>query len=44
MLVPALGEEVTMQLVQQAGSVGGCDFVLVHPDLLLDTRCGGSSN
>ena len=37
-LVPALGEAVTMQLVQQAASVGGCDFVLVHPDLLIDQR------
>ena len=37
-LVPALGEDIALQLVQQANTVGGCDCVMVHPDFLLDQR------
>ena len=38
-LVPALGAENTVSLVQQASTLGGCDCVLVHPELLQDRRC-----
>ena len=39
-LVPALGAENTVSLVQQASILGGCDCVLVHPEHLQDRRCG----
>jgi hypothetical protein len=39
-LVPALGVENTLSLVQQASTLGGCDCVPVHPELLQDGRCG----
>ena len=35
-LVPAVGVENALLLVQQAIQLGGLDFVLVHPDLLHD--------
>lgn len=35
-VVPALGADVTVQLVQQAAMLGGCDFVLMHPEYLRD--------
>jgi hypothetical protein len=40
-LVPALGVDNTVMLVQQAMALGGCDFVLVHPDFLKDTTPTG---
>lgn len=35
-VVPALGADNTVQLVQQAAALGGCDFVLMHPEFLRD--------
>ncbi|PNH09255.1 hypothetical protein TSOC_004141 [Tetrabaena socialis] len=35
-LVPSLGADNTLQLVQQAAGMGGCDFVLMHPEFLRD--------
>jgi hypothetical protein len=40
-LVPALGADNTIQLVQQAQSLGGCDFVLMHPEFLRDRSPAG---
>jgi len=40
-LVPALGIDNAVQLVQQAAALGGCDFVLVHPDFLKDMSQAG---
>nr|AER58218.2 channelopsin 2 [Chlamydomonas raudensis] len=40
-LVPALGIDNTVQLVQQAAALGGCDFVLVHPEFLKDASSSG---
>ena len=39
--VPAVGVETTVQLARLAPSLGGCDFVLVHPDLLVDHHAPG---
>ena len=41
-LVPAIGSETTVQLVQYAVSQGGCDFVLAHPDLVLAPSPNGT--
>ena len=40
-LLPALGMETGLQLVQQASMMGGCDFVLVHPEFLQDRTQNG---
>nr|AER58217.1 channelopsin 1 [Chlamydomonas yellowstonensis] len=40
-LVPALGVENTLLLVQQAMQLGGLDFVLVHPEFLRDRSQNG---
>ncbi|GAX82612.1 hypothetical protein CEUSTIGMA_g10038.t1 [Chlamydomonas eustigma] len=40
-LVPALGVDNTLQLVQQAASMGGCDCVILHPELLQDRSPNG---
>lgn len=40
-LVPALGPENTLQLVQQAMGLGGCDFVLLHPEFVRDRSPNG---
>lgn len=40
-LVPALGGDNTLQLVQQASALGGCDCVLLHPEFLKDTSPNG---
>ncbi len=43
-LVPALGVDNTAALVQQAAGLGGCDFVLAHPEFLRDKSAGGIVN
>lgn len=35
-LVPAMGLDNALQLIQQANALGGCDFVLLHPEFLQD--------
>ncbi|EFJ51427.1 hypothetical protein VOLCADRAFT_79664 [Volvox carteri f. nagariensis] len=35
-VVPALGADNAVQLVVQAAGLGGCDFVLLHPEFLRD--------
>lgn len=40
-LIPAIGEETTLQLVQQALMTGGCDFVLMHPEFLRNSNLLG---
>lgn len=40
-LVPALGSDNTLQLVQQAHALGGCDCVLLHPEFLKDSSPSG---
>ncbi|GFR44466.1 hypothetical protein Agub_g5727 [Astrephomene gubernaculifera] len=40
-VVPALGVDNTLQLVQQAAALGGCDFVLMHPEFLRDRSPAG---
>ncbi len=40
-LVPALGSENTLLIVNQAIEMGGLDFVLMHPDFLKDTSSVG---
>lgn len=37
-LIPAIGEETTLQLAQQAMMTGGCDFVLIHPEFLRNSN------
>ena len=40
-LVPTLGDDNTLKLVQQAATLGGCDCVLLHPELLRDRSPAG---
>jgi hypothetical protein len=40
-LMPALGMDTGLQLVQQVGMMGGADFVLVHPEFLQDRTQNG---
>lgn len=35
-LVPAVGQDSIVQITQQAMNLGGCDFVLLHPEFLRD--------
>ncbi|GLC48444.1 hypothetical protein PLESTB_000098500 [Pleodorina starrii] len=39
-VVPALGADNAVQLVLQASQLGGCDFVLLHPEFLRDKGPG----
>ncbi|GIL89020.1 hypothetical protein Vretifemale_16924 [Volvox reticuliferus] len=40
-VVPALGADNALQLVMQAAALGGCDFVLLHPEFLRDKGPSG---
>ncbi|GLI59719.1 hypothetical protein VaNZ11_001663 [Volvox africanus] len=39
-VVPALGADNALQLTMQAAALGGCDFVLLHPEFLRDKGPG----
>jgi len=43
-LVPALGAENTLALVQQAMGLGGLDCVLLHPEFLMDQSPNGMAS